>query len=77
MWAYLVNILADLGDKYIPERKLNKNGYLDWIAKKISKGIKQRNRKWKRFQKSPSFESEMSYKKIRNKVKNEIRKAKK
>src|SRR3981081_2107307 len=46
------------------------------MRKGIKKDMLRRNKKWKRFQQSKTFESEMEYKEIRNEVTSKIRQAK-
>src|SRR2546425_10279871 len=76
MWEIFLRITLDCRDKYIPMRERSEKGNKVWMKPKIMKMIKKRNKKWKKFSESPSFETKSGYIALRNKVTTEIRRAK-
>src|SRR3989442_888635 len=76
MWEIFLRITLGCRDKYIPMRERSEKGNKVWMKPKIMKMIKKRNKKWKKFSESPSFETKSGYIALRNKVTTEIRRAK-
>jgi hypothetical protein len=62
--------------KYVPKRGGRKRKYARWMKWKILRLIKAKEKQWKQFRDRPSRENQMSYKKKRNEVCSEVRKAK-
>jgi hypothetical protein len=90
IWQEIKEELGNCVEKYVPrkvfrERKyarcmkrkvFRERKYARWMKRKIVKLIKSRDKQWKKFKDRPSHENQMRYKKKRNEVCNEIRKAK-
>ncbi len=76
MWSYLVEKLVECRSNFVPMRKLNKGKYPKWMKKSIKRKIKTRIKLWKRFNDYPTLINEAKFKKCRNEINTEIRKAK-
>ena len=78
MWKVFLERVLGIRDKYVPEREEKLRGTKNaiWMGRGILRSIKSRDKQWRRFQRSKTFENEKEYKLIRNKVTSKIRNAK-
>ena len=76
MWNTFIEKFMNGREKYVPKKIKRKKTNEIWMNKKIAKGIKKRNRKWKKVQEWPTTNSRIEYNKLRNMVTSDIRKAK-
>jgi len=76
MWELFLRSVLASRDRHILLKECREKSDKGWMKPKIRKMISKRNKKWKRFSESPSFESKLRYNTIRNKVTREIRRAK-
>ena len=77
IWNELKLKMINLRDEFVPIRKLNKRKTPQFVDTSILKRIKKRNRMWKKYRENPDVANETNYKKERNEIINEIRRAKK
>ena len=82
-WKFFTNLYQDLVEKYIPERKIRIGGknkkqtHHDFeYDSKINRLVKRKRRLWKRYMETKSSASFEKYRKSRNKLKNNIKAAK-
>ena len=76
MWENIKDEMNKCIMKYVPKKLVRKRKYALWMKRKILKSIIVKERLWKKFKERPSHENQMRYKKQRNDVCNEIRRAK-
>ncbi len=75
IWNELKLKMINLRDEFVPIRKLNKRKTPQFVDTSILKRIKKRNRMWKKYRENPDVANETNYKKERNEIINEIRRA--
>ena len=68
MWSILQNKLIAMRDKFVPESVTQKRDYPKWLKKSIKRGIKKRNKAWKRYDEHSTYDNLKKYKTIRNKM---------
>ena len=76
LWGVILQKFLDCRQKYVPQRDMKRSIVPRWMNKEIAKGIKSRNKKWKKFNERPTNDARKKYKSTRNKVISDIRKAK-
>jgi hypothetical protein len=76
IWRVFLRRLLECRQKYIPQRDRKRSTVPRWMNKRIAKGIKRRNKSWRKFNGWPSNDARKQYNKSRNKVTSDIRKAK-
>jgi hypothetical protein len=76
IWQKIKEELAKCVEKYVPKKSFKRRKHARWMKKKILKLIKSREKQWQKCKVRPSHENQIIYKKKRNEVCNEIRKAK-
>ena len=76
IWQKIKEELAKCVEKYVPKKSFKRRKHARWMKKKILKLIKSREKQWQKCKERPSHENQIIYKKKRNEVCNEIRKAK-
>lgn len=77
MWNFFVTKTTESRDRHVPIREIKSNGNPKWLKKSLITKIKSRSNSWKKFKDNPSFDSEAKYKRLRNSITSDIRKAKK
>jgi hypothetical protein len=75
-WDKMKEEMLNCMKKYVPRKQHRTRKCARWMKRKILKLIKGRERQWKRFKEKPSHENQSSYRRMRNDVCREIRKAK-
>jgi hypothetical protein len=76
MWENMKEEMNKCIMKYVPKKLVRKRKYALWMKRKILKSILVKEKLWKKFKERPSHENQRRYKKKRNGVCNEIRRAK-
>jgi hypothetical protein len=76
IWRVFLRRLLECRQKYIPQRDRKRSTVPRWMNKRIAKGIKRRNKSWRKFNGWPINNARKQYNKSRNKVTSDIRKAK-
>jgi hypothetical protein len=77
MWKCLVDKLHELKVKFIPRRTVKKKVKTKpWMKNNLRNKIKKKNSKWRNQRLCPTYENIMEYRKARNEVTREIRRAK-
>jgi ribonucleases P/MRP protein subunit RPP40 len=76
MWEKIKDEVNRCIRTYVPRKEFRKRKYARWMKRKILRLVKLKEKQWKKFKERPSHENQLRYKKTRNEVCNEIRKAK-
>ena len=76
MWTFFQQKLMELKEKYVPESVTKKRELPKWMIGSIKKGIKKRNKAWKRYVDEPNYAKLDKYKVLRNKTNKEIKRKK-
>jgi hypothetical protein len=78
MWSSFLTRVLEIRDKFVPTGNCKgKEGKRPgWLNKRIINDIKKRGMKWKKWQDRMTYENEKDYKRLRNKITSDIRKAK-
>ena len=76
MWEKIKDEVNKCIPMYVPRKEFRKRKYARWMKTKILRLIKSKEKKWKKYKERPCHENQLRYKKTRNEVCNEIRKAK-
>ena len=60
MWKVFLERVLGIRDKYVPEREEKLRGTKNaiWMGRGILRSIKTRDKQWRRFQRSKTFENE-------------------
>ena len=76
MWTFFQQRLMEMREKYVPESVPRKRELPKWMTKSINKGIKKRNKAWKKYSDEPTYAKLDRYKVLRNKINKETEKKK-
>jgi hypothetical protein len=75
-WNFLKGQLLNVREEYVPIRKPRRGKSAPWMTISIRKGIRKREKIWKKFVQSPTYRNRTAYTKKRNELCTAIRKAK-
>ena len=76
IWQKIKGELGECVEKYVLKKSFKRRKHARWMKRKILRLIKSREKQWQKCKERPSHENQIRYKKKRNEVCNEIRKAK-
>ena len=76
IWVLFQQKLMELREKYVPESVPKKRELPKWMTGSIRKGIKKRNKAWKKYVDEPNYANLDRYKVLRNKTNKETERKK-
>jgi len=74
-YKYFNDIINELIDRYIPQRKCKTKKQCLWLNRTVKKAIRKRNKKWKLYNATKKDTDYWKYKQCRKLVVKELRKA--